>query len=87
MFTMHKPRKKPRFEVDLPRASGATSSAEPLVIDGKPAFPLVAFLWPARARLSAWIILPLILMIVGLFRWAVGFWGYSGELGVGYIFD
>jgi alpha-1,3-glucosyltransferase len=44
----------------------------------KPAFPLVAFLWPAKGTVSQWIILPCILMAVGLFRWATGFWGYSG---------
>ncbi|KAL8836100.1 MAG: hypothetical protein Q9170_003048 [Blastenia crenularia] len=27
---------------------------------------------------SQWIILPLILMAVGLFKWVTGFWGYSG---------
>jgi hypothetical protein len=29
--------------------------------------------------LSQWEVLPLILMVVGLFRWAAGLWGYSGE--------
>lgn len=43
-----------------------------------PAFPLVSFLWSARAGVSQWLILPLILMAVGLFRWAVSLWGYSG---------
>ena len=43
-----------------------------------PAFPLVAFLWPARKNTSQWVVLPLVLMIVGLFRWCVGIWGYSG---------
>ncbi|KAL5002420.1 ALG6, ALG8 glycosyltransferase family-domain-containing protein [Aspergillus recurvatus] len=48
--------------------------------DGKaaPAFPLVSFLWGARAGVSQWLVLPLILMTVGLFRWAVSLWGYSG---------
>lgn len=45
-----------------------------------PAFPLVAFLWPARTLTSQWVLLPLILMIIGLFRWTAGFWGYSGKL-------
>ncbi len=44
----------------------------------KPAFPLVSFLWPAKGGTSLWIVLPLMLMIVGLFRWTAGFWGYSG---------
>ena len=43
-----------------------------------PAFPLVAFFWPARKSTSQWVILPLVLMIVGLFRWCAGLWGYSG---------
>jgi alpha-1,3-glucosyltransferase len=45
-----------------------------------PAFPLAAFLWPARGTVSQWELLPLILMAVGLFRWAAGLWGYSGEI-------
>lgn len=43
-----------------------------------PTYPLEAFLWPARGSVSQWEIQPLILMVVGLFRWAAGFWGYSG---------
>jgi alpha-1,3-glucosyltransferase len=43
-----------------------------------PEFPLVAFLWPARGTTSQWIVIPIILMIVGLFRWSVGLWGHSG---------
>ncbi|BCS22777.1 dolichyl-P-Glc:Man(9)GlcNAc(2)-PP-dolichol alpha-1,3-glucosyltransferase ALG6 [Aspergillus puulaauensis] len=48
--------------------------------DGKaaPAFPLVSFLWGARAGVSQWLVLPLILLAAGLFRWAVSLWGYSG---------
>lgn len=46
----------------------------------RPAFPLVSFLWPARKSTSQWIVLPLVLMIAGLYRWVVGFWGYSGIL-------
>jgi len=47
----------------------------------KPAFPLVAFLLPAKGTVSQWLLLPLILMVVGLYRWATGFWGYSGVYG------
>ncbi|KAL2794297.1 ALG6, ALG8 glycosyltransferase family-domain-containing protein [Aspergillus keveii] len=43
-----------------------------------PAFPLVSFQWGARAGVSQWLVLPLTLMAVGLFRWAVSLWGYSG---------
>lgn len=44
-----------------------------------PAFPLAAFLWPARSSSSQWEVLPVILMVAGLFRWAAGLWGYSGK--------
>ncbi|EKJ73580.1 hypothetical protein FPSE_06198 [Fusarium pseudograminearum CS3096] len=53
-----------------------TPRAEALV--RAPAFPLAAFLWPARTSLSQWEVLPVILMVVGLFRWAASLWGYSG---------
>ena len=43
----------------------------------KPAYPLASFLWSARG-ISQWTVLPIILMVVGLFRWAAGLWGYSG---------
>ncbi|KAK2759017.1 Glucosyltransferase-like protein [Arachnomyces sp. PD_36] len=60
-----------------------SSNADLVVLDNntglaKPAFPLVAFLWPARAGTSQWLILPSILMAVGLFRWGASLWGYSG---------
>ncbi|TVY53048.1 putative dolichyl pyrophosphate Man9GlcNAc2 alpha-1,3-glucosyltransferase [Lachnellula cervina] len=54
-----------------PRSSSSSSSP-------KPAYPLAAFLWPARSSVSQWALLPLILMAVGLFRWAAGLWAYSG---------
>ncbi|PLB52620.1 ALG6, ALG8 glycosyltransferase [Aspergillus steynii IBT 23096] len=72
----HRPRKKRKF------ASSLAGSNDSLILetDGKssPAFPLVSFLWAARAGVSQWLVLPLILMAVGLFRWAVSLWGYSG---------
>ena len=43
-----------------------------------PAFPLASFLWPARKSTSQWLVLPLVLMAVGLYRWCAGLWGYSG---------
>ncbi|PGH08051.1 alpha-1,3-glucosyltransferase [Blastomyces parvus] len=75
----HRPRKKrrllstaaPHSNVDL--ISNAASSKP------SPAFPIVSFLWPARAGVSQWVVLPLILMVVGLFRWSVSLWGYSGQ--------
>ncbi|OJJ84350.1 dolichyl-P-Glc:Man(9)GlcNAc(2)-PP-dolichol alpha-1,3-glucosyltransferase ALG6 [Aspergillus glaucus CBS 516.65] len=72
----YRPRKKRR----VPPSSGTNNNLILDVGDGKslPAFPLVSFLWAARAGVSTWLILPLILMAVGLFRWAVSLWGYSG---------
>ncbi|OGE54177.1 hypothetical protein PENARI_c006G05937 [Penicillium arizonense] len=72
----HRPRKKIKFAT-------SPGSNNNLILDkgdGKqsPAFPLVSFLWGARAGASQWLVLPLILMTVGLFRWAVSLWGYSG---------
>ncbi|EEQ85308.1 hypothetical protein RJZ56_001305 [Blastomyces dermatitidis] len=75
----HRPRKKrrllstaaPHSNVDL--ITNADSSKP------SPAFPIVSFLWPARAGVSQWVVLPLILMVVGLFRWSVSLWGYSGQ--------
>ncbi|CAG8959985.1 hypothetical protein HYFRA_00012702 [Hymenoscyphus fraxineus] len=58
----------------VPLPSGRPSSSS----SSRPAYPLAAFLWPARSSLSQWEILPLILMAAGLFRWAAGLWGYSG---------
>ncbi|ORY66252.1 family 57 glycosyltransferase [Pseudomassariella vexata] len=66
----HKPRRKSK----KPAASVIKSEA----LVRTPSFPLAAFLWPARTSLSQWEVLPLILMAVGLFRWAAGLWGYSG---------
>ncbi|PYH47862.1 dolichyl-P-Glc:Man(9)GlcNAc(2)-PP-dolichol alpha-1,3-glucosyltransferase ALG6 [Aspergillus saccharolyticus JOP 1030-1] len=72
----YRPRKKRKFP------SSFTGSNNALIIesDGRssPAFPLVSFLWSARAGVSQWLVLPLVLMAVGLFRWAVSLWGYSG---------
>ncbi|KAH8885065.1 family 57 glycosyltransferase [Thozetella sp. PMI_491] len=69
----HKPRRKVK---KLGADTAEPSSTEALV--RAPSFPLAAFLWPARGSVSQWELLPLILMVVGLFRWAAGFWGYSG---------
>lgn len=67
--------KKPTANVVIP-VDHHLSKADALV--RTPTFPLAAFLWPARGSVSQWEILPLILMVAGLFRWAAGFWGYSG---------
>ncbi|KAK4985565.1 Glucosyltransferase-like protein [Elasticomyces elasticus] len=74
----HRPRKKPKQHgSDALAGRNGLVIQEPESASQKPAFPLVAFLWPAKGT-SQWVILPLILMAVGLFRWATGFWGYSG---------
>ncbi|GAM86675.1 hypothetical protein ANO11243_046930 [Dothideomycetidae sp. 11243] len=75
----HTPRKKRKsssaaFQSDNGALIHSTAS-----LQAKPAFPLVAFLLPAKGSVSSWIVLPLILMVAGLFRWATGFWGYSGR--------
>lgn len=69
-----KSRKKPNGDTK----GNEAALSDPKASAQSPAFPLVAFLWPARTNTSQWLILPLILMIVGLFRWCTGFWGYSG---------
>ncbi|KAL1990540.1 hypothetical protein VTN49DRAFT_6379 [Thermomyces lanuginosus] len=74
------PSYRPRQKKKLLATPGSNNE---LIVDpgsprASPAFPLVSFLWGARGGVSQWLILPLILMVVGLFRWAVGLWGYSG---------
>ncbi|QPG97386.1 hypothetical protein C2857_006240 [Epichloe festucae Fl1] len=70
----HKPRRKAKD------ANGSDAlirtRSEALVRD--PSFPLAAFLWPARTSSTQWEVLPAILMVACLFRWAAGLWGYSG---------
>lgn len=69
----HKPRRKGKAgDGDGTQASRTESLVR------APSFPLAAFLWPTRGSVSQWEVLPLILMAVGLFRWAAGLWGYSG---------
>ncbi|EXJ74625.1 alpha-1,3-glucosyltransferase [Cladophialophora psammophila CBS 110553] len=77
----HRPRKKRKQPPALIRKNTITDIVKLDPDDGNaitPEFPLVAFLWPARGTTSQWILLPLILMIVGLFRWGVGLWDHSG---------
>ena len=79
MASSHKPRKKRKEDTPIPRDSENTvSKTRPKT--SYPQFPLAAFLWPAKKYTSQWVILPLVLMVVGLFRWTTGFWGYSGEI-------
>ncbi|KAF2836521.1 glycosyltransferase family 57 protein [Patellaria atrata CBS 101060] len=75
----HKPRRRKRVEDGASTHSNhgaiiSTSRSK----NPEPAFPLVAFLWPTKGTVSQWVVLPLILMAVGLFRWTTGLWGYSG---------
>ncbi|KAM5372848.1 hypothetical protein ACJZ2D_007305 [Fusarium nematophilum] len=72
----HKPRRRTK---KTGNGGDKLSRTEALV--RAPAFPLAAFLWPARTSSSQWEVLPVILMVAGLFRWAAGLWGYSGHIG------
>lgn len=74
----HKPRRKVKKTSNGSEVSSAAPSTVSRASSTRPAYPLAAFLWPARSSVSQWEILPLILMAVGLFRWAAGLWGYSG---------
>ncbi|KAI9710751.1 MAG: Glucosyltransferase-like protein [Bogoriella megaspora] len=70
----HKPRKRRKVDAYFGPPSGHGT-----IVKDRPAFPLVAFLWPAaRGAVSQWVTIPLVLMVVGLFHWTTGFWGYSG---------
>ncbi|KAK0656701.1 glycosyltransferase family 57 protein [Cercophora newfieldiana] len=71
----HKPRRKAKR---VGNGASSITSTEPGPLVRTPSFPLAAFLWPARGSASEWELLPLILMVVGLFRWAAGLWSYSG---------
>ncbi|KAI1946422.1 Glucosyltransferase-like protein [Ophidiomyces ophidiicola] len=75
----HRPRKKRRGLTGSASCSNVDLITDATKSQPAPAFPLVAFLWPARTGVSQWLVLPTILMVVGLFRWAVGLWGYSGQ--------
>ncbi|CAK7237480.1 Glucosyltransferase-like protein [Sporothrix bragantina] len=86
----HKPRRRVKktgvlADFDANSSTGSNSNGgfggsatAPEGLSRSPAYPLAAFLWPARGSISQWELLPLILMVVGLFRWAAGLWGYSG---------
>lgn len=69
----HKPRRKGRSSDDDLQLTKSE------VLYRAPSFPLAAFMWPARGSVSQWEVLPLQLMVVGLFKWAAGLWGYSGK--------
>ncbi|EEP76569.1 predicted protein [Uncinocarpus reesii 1704] len=74
----HRPRKKRPFLAGTSLSTNVDLIVGANTAEPSPAFPLVAFLWPARTGVSQWLVLPIILMVAGLFRWTVGLWGYSG---------
>ncbi|KAH7124160.1 ALG6, ALG8 glycosyltransferase family-domain-containing protein [Dendryphion nanum] len=79
MASAHKPRRRRKIEEgSLAHVTHGTLDFDLSTNTRKPAFPLVAFLWPAKGTVSQWVTIPLILMVVGLFRWTTGLWGYSG---------
>ncbi|EFZ00788.1 ALG6, ALG8 domain (glycosyl transferase family 58) protein [Metarhizium robertsii] len=69
---------KPRRKLKQGNGSDKPARARPEALVRAPSFPLAAFMWPARTSSTQWEVLPVILMVVGLFRWAAGLWGYSG---------
>ena len=78
MASSHNPRKRRKDETTSFTNGELTKSKSRQGLSS-PQFPLASFLWPAKKSTSQWVILPLVLMAVGLFRWATGFWGYSGQ--------
>jgi hypothetical protein len=75
----HKPRRRRKIEDgSLAHVNHGTLDLDHSTQTRKPAFPLVAFLWPAKGTVSQWVTIPLVLMVVGLFRWTTSLWGYSG---------
>lgn len=75
---MSSPAHKPRRRVKKTTRFDDNIARKPETLVRTPSFPLAALLWPARSSHSQWEVLPLVLMVVGLFRWSAGLWGYSG---------
>ena len=50
----------------------------------RPAFPLAAYLWPAKGTVSLSYSITMILLITTLFRWTTSLWAYSGKSAVYY---
>lgn len=78
----HKPRRKnKRGDTPISDHGGSstttTTVSKPNSHTRTPAFPLQAFFWPTKTT-SQWAVLPVVLLIVGLFRWGAGLYGYSG---------
>ncbi|GAB7328236.1 hypothetical protein MBLNU13_g00254t1 [Cladosporium sp. NU13] len=79
MTPSHRPRRKRKASQLVSASSNGTVLLDATTQREKPAFPLAAFFWPIKGTpVSQWVILPLILMAIGLFRWVTGFWQYSG---------
>ena len=75
----HRPRRKRKASQLVSASSNGTVLLDAPTQREKPAFPLAAFFWPIKGTpVSQWVILSLVLMAVGLFRWVTGFWQYSG---------
>ncbi|KAM0332368.1 hypothetical protein ACHAQA_002645 [Verticillium albo-atrum] len=78
----HKARRRAKKPSPTPTQAttivNVSSSTKSDAVSKAPLFPLASLLWAARGSASQWEVLPLILMVVGLFRWAAGLWGYSG---------
>ena len=70
MASAHRPRKKRENGTTVVRTNGQRIETTP--------FNLTEILSPGR-KASPWVLLPLILIVAALFRWAVSFWGYSGQ--------
>jgi len=64
------PRKTKLRKSRLARSVSFTTGAYP--------FPLASFVYPLRSNASQWLIVPVLLMVAFLFRWAVGLGPYSG---------
>ena len=77
-LSQSKARKKKNGDSPPVKSSNELARSDKKVGAQSPSFPLAAFFWPARGNTSQWVLLPLILMSVGLFRWCAGLWGYSG---------
>ncbi|EME50342.1 glycosyltransferase family 57 protein [Dothistroma septosporum NZE10] len=78
MANSHRPRKRRRNEISTSSSNG-TIAVDLISNRETPAFPLVAFLWPAKgSTVSQWVVLPCVLMVIGLFRWCTAIWPYSG---------
>lgn len=55
----------------------------------RPAFPLAAYLWPAKGTVSLKYGIVMVLLATSLFKWATGLWTYSGmaalPFGIGFV--